>query len=250
MQPYLYTLLVALGTVTSLGFIFRQGYPRYLKKVHRPRVFRRHITEAVLLIVFCIVMGARAGYVWLHWNRYASELRRVLQLWEGGLVFHGGLAGAMLGLLLYRSLRNVPVRHVLDMAVPYVCIGYAIGRIGCFLNGCCAGRVTDLPWGVAFPDLLGSQLRHPTQLYASGAAVGIFVLLAAIYTRSRFPGTTTGAFFVLFGTYRFLMEFLRLHMPVDGGLSPFQWTALVMTAVGIALVITPKKYVQPYRKGG
>jgi len=243
-------VLAGLGVLLALVLVFWEGYARYRSKVTTPRFARKHVAELVVAVVVLAVFGARIGHLWYQWGWSAVELGRIIRFWYGGLVFHGGLGGALVAVVLYRAVRAVPLRHMLDMIAPYVAVGYALGRIGCFVNECCAGQGTELLWGVAFPGLLDEQLRHPTQLYAALVAVVIFVLMRVIYRKAQAPGATLGAFFLLFGGYRFLMEFLRLHRPEVGWLSPFQWAALAMIALGLALLIAAKVHGKTYHEGG
>ncbi|TVR71293.1 MAG: prolipoprotein diacylglyceryl transferase [Spirochaetaceae bacterium] len=191
------------------------------------------VRELSAVTALFLLIGARAGYVILHRNLYLPDPSRILRVWEGGLVFHGGLAGAVFGVFLFARVRRIPLMHILDMALPYVPVGYAIGRVGCFLNGCCGGILSDNPWGIAWPRGLFS--RHPTQLYAALAGVAMTLVLVPMYRRSQRAGTTTASFLAVMGAYRFLLEYLRLHRPVEGGLSPFQVTSLVLLVAAAAV---------------
>ncbi len=240
MRPILYAVFVLLGVSTTVWLILFRAYPRYLKDTRTPLFTRGRLGAVIAVAILCSILGARASYTVFQWELYAGNPARILRLWEGGLIFHGGLAGALLGVGVFTRVQRIGLRELLDMALPYVCIGYAIGRIGCFLNGCCAGQPSELPWAVILAEIIGTTPRHPTQLYASLAAIAIFVPLRSLSRNARYVGTTTAAFLMLFGGYRFLMEFLRLHRPPEGGLSPFQWTAMLLIILGVGVLVAAR----------
>ncbi len=249
MRPGLYALCVLLGVVTTAWLLFR-AYPRYVERTGALAFTRRELGLAGATAVLCSILGARAASIAFEWELYAANPARIPRIWEGGLVFHGGLAGALLGVSVFARVKRIVLRDLLDMALPYLCIGYAIGRVGCFLNGCCAGRRSRLPWAVFLADVMGTAPRHPTQLYASLAALAMFVVLRTVSAGTRHTGMTTAAFLLVFGAYRFLIEFLRLHRPVDGGLSPFQWSSMLLMALGVAVFAHARRSGTTEERGG
>ena len=148
-----------------------------------------------------------------------------------------GLAIAI-GFLLAASLA------ALDLFMPPLALAHAVGRIGCFLNGCCYGKPTALPWGVLFPpDIL---YRHPTQLYEAAALAVIFLLLKRIERRSPPAGTVLLAYGLLYGAWRFLVEFLRAdNPPVLAGLTLFQLASLPLALLcGCLLLLRSRRLRQ------
>jgi len=112
------------------------------------------------------ILGARVGYVLLNWGEYSGDVTATLDLWRGGMSWHGGLAGGLLVLGIATRAMGVSFARVFDLAAPGVALGYAVARVGCFLNGCCYGRASDLPWAVTFPQIGGHSPPpvpvHPT----------------------------------------------------------------------------------------
>jgi phosphatidylglycerol:prolipoprotein diacylglycerol transferase len=168
------------------------------------------------LTIVCLigaVIGSRLMSVALNWGDFAGQPAALLRLWEGGLSFHGGLAGGLLagGILVVR--RRLGFGRMADLVAPGLAIGYAVARLGCFLNGCCYGAPTDLPWGVCFP----AHARpgeppvrvHPTQLYAAAMSLAVFGILIWVRPRLRRPGHLGLLYLMLYSAGRFVVEFWR-----------------------------------------
>ncbi|MCC6696550.1 MAG: prolipoprotein diacylglyceryl transferase [Candidatus Hydrogenedentes bacterium] len=170
------------------------------------------------------LLGARVFYV-LQYEGIRA-LAQALLVWKGGLVFYGGLAGGALAVAAYCRLRGLRVLPVADIGAPYLALGEAITRIGCFLNGCCYGMACPYPWGVAFPpgsvayqdhldaDMLSPNMAHtvplhPTQLYMTVGLVAVFVVLKRLLSRKPWGGSVVCAYLLLYGILRFLVEILR-----------------------------------------
>ena len=168
-----------------------------------------------------------------NWDAFAGNPLWIFMLQRGGMVFYGGLAGGALAVLAYVLWRKLPVPVIADTAAMAVPLGSAIGRIGCFLNGCCGGVATRLPFGVTFPGTTSSVL--PTQLIDSASNFLIFaVLLHFAVRRHPGPGVLWWGYLTLYGTSRFLIESLRVNPTYWLGLSQAQWLSLPVFAAGVA----------------
>jgi phosphatidylglycerol:prolipoprotein diacylglycerol transferase len=234
---------------------------------------REKLAEAVMWDVWTASLlgglaGARLFYVIEQWDFFVQAPAQMFAIWRGGLVWYGGVAGALVAVLLYLRYRRQPALAVIDAVTPATMIGLAFGRIGCFLNGCCFGGVTGLPWGVCYPrdggaggfhSALAHELSppfayqvdtmhldpmtsaslpvHPTQLYESAAALLIFLLLTAYYPRRRRPGEVFWLMLILYGTARFFIEMLRTNAAVVGGLSLAQVMSLVVVPIALGFFI-------------
>mgnify|MGYP000856967604 CR=1 FL=1 len=157
-----------------------------------------------------------------------------------GLVWYGGLLGGTLGVILALRWQKVPIGPAADAVAPGLAAGYAFGRIGCLLNGCCHGSETSLPWGMVFP--VGSPPTsvpvHPTQLYESLTSLLILgVLLFLLQPRLRRTGALFWAYVALAGLERLLVEFLRINRPVWLGLTQQQLISVGMIVAGLVGVI-------------
>lgn len=194
-------------------------------------------------------LGALLGAK-VYWILQYSEpkyLWHALFVWEGGLVFYGGLIGGAMGLFIYLTINKLPYVTVADCAAPYLALGEAITRVGCFLNGCCWGRPTAMPWGVCFPKYSHAYLQqldqhqidssaasalavHPTQLYMTFGLLAVMLVLRRVRKRGYREGTATVLYFLLYGVLRFTVEAFR----ADSAYSVFGMT--VSQAASLALV--------------
>ena len=169
--------------------------------------------DFALVILLSGVVGARLLYVLLHLPEYASAPMSILYVWQGGLAYHGGVAGAIIGGYAFAHVRKISFPLLTDLSAPAVALGYAFARIGCFLNGCCYGNESHLPWAVNFPAGTeagaGGFPRHPTQLYASAASFIIFLILARLQPRIKVRGNLFLGYLLLYSIYRFIVEFFR-----------------------------------------
>lgn len=224
---YSYGLMIAVGFVVAVGLASRRARALGLPA-------DRIQTLGFVALVSGIV-GGRLAYVLLNWEFYRSNLSEILRLDHGGLVFYGGLALGLLGGFLYMRRAGLPLLKTVDLMVPPLVLAHALGRIGCFLNGCCYGTFTDLPWGAAFPPEL--LHRHPTQLYESAVLALFFLALKILERKNPRPGTALLTYGFLYGLWRFGIEFIRGDNPsVLWGLTVFQWVSIPLAVVcGILL---------------
>ena len=186
--------------------------------------------DLVLWVAVTGFLGGRIFYVVQFWDDYSGDLLGVLRIWEGGVVFYGGVISALLFLGVYCRAKRISFFKVTDLLVPYAFLTHAFGRIGCFLNGCCYGKICELPWAVKYPFL--EFPVHPTQIYLSLFDLFGFIFLSWIYERRKYVGETTFAYFLTYGTGRFLIEFLRGdHHTVAAGLTVSQLISIGFVGV-------------------
>ncbi len=194
-----YGLLVATGFAAALFYSLRQAAREGLDSDAFSNFF--------LIVVISAIAGSRLLYVIYNYRYFADHPLKVAAIWEGGLVFHGGLILAVFSSWLYLRRGVLPMWETADIAAPAIALGQAIGRLGCLAAGCCFGRITDLPWGIVFthPESLAPRdlPLHPTQLYSSLSNGIIFLVLHAYRSRSGAPGRT-------FWLYLFLTSAARL----------------------------------------
>jgi len=200
--------------------------------------------KAMDLALFAILGGLIGSYInyviSYDWARVAADPIRIFFFWEGGLVFLGGLLGGIAFALLYIWWQKMPLWEIADLAAVFVPLGYAIGRIGCFMAGCCHGISTSLPWGCEFPGTVGPV--HPTQLYSSLLGFSL-VAFALLFRKHRsFAGQSFLLYVFIYGIGRSLIELLRMNPTVIGGLTVAQVTGLVMTAVAAGLYPVLRRY--------
>ena len=212
---YSYGLMLALAVILCAFLLnrdcSRQGIPSSI------------VYDFVFVVVVSGIIGARIFYILLNLNFFIQNPAEIIMLQHGGLAWQGGLmAGTLAGLIFLRR-KKQPILLFVDLTAPYIALGQSIGRVGCFLNGCCYGK--PVWWGIYFP-VHGERL-HPTQLYSSSFLLAIFFILKAYQKRTTVPGRVLMLYFMLACTERFIVEFFRAdHVLSVFGLSEFQLVSL------------------------
>lgn len=189
------------------------------------------------------IAGARLWYVIEYWNdEFAGRpWWETLAVFRGGLVFHGGLAGAALATVLYAQKRRLPLWKLADVLAPSIPLGHFFGRIGCFINGCCYGSQCTLPWAVRYNDVPQDnpgQPLHPVQLYEAALNLALYGFLARLHGKQQFHGQVFASYLLAYGVIRFAVEFFRGDYPIrylGGWLTPGQIVSLLVCAIGLAL---------------
>jgi phosphatidylglycerol:prolipoprotein diacylglycerol transferase len=188
-------------------------------------------------------LGSHLFYVLIHWRYHLAHPQKILDLLRGGLMFQGGLLAALVVIYLSGRLLALPWRAYLDVLAVGFPLGHALGRVGCFLGGCCYGRPTSLPWAVTYthPSTQGPRgiPLHPVQLYEAFWVAAIFAVIYAWRRRKRFDGELALIYLGLAGWGRFLLEFWRSPQdyrgPVFWGLPLTQLIALGQALLSLAL---------------
>jgi phosphatidylglycerol---prolipoprotein diacylglyceryl transferase len=203
--------------------------------------------DLALAIMIGGFLGARLFHIFYELPEfYLNNPAEMIKFWRGGFVYYGGFIGAFLACAWYVHRYKLSFLLWADFFAPILSLGYAIGRIGCFLNGCCYGAVCSLPWAVEFshPGLpLG--LRHPTQLYATAYEFIVFLCLLA-FERSKYRTHIGQTFFIWLGLHgggRILMEAFRdddRGLPV-AGLSISTWISLILVMASVVGLLRSKK---------
>ena len=173
------------------------------------------VVDLTLAVTVGCLIGARIVFVLVEWEYYRAHPWEIFNLRAGGLSFFGAVLGGFVAARFYARHKRLPFWRLADFAVPYVALGYAIGRIGCLLNGCCYGVPTRVPW--ALPCAAGDPtLRHPTQIYASIGSFLLFILLYRLREHRRFPGFLFFLYLVLYAVMRGIIEIFRDSLRVMG----------------------------------
>lgn len=210
------------GFMLALAFLLGIYFARLEAK--RKSINPDLIYDLAILAALGGIIGARFFYVIGHWELYSRNWKAIFAFQEGGLVFYGGLAGGALAILVYLKAKKLLICDIADMIAPSLAIGYSIARIGCFLNGCCLGRVTNVPWAVNFPGVEG--LRHPTQIYSLFYGLVIFGILWGLRKKLIRSGQLFSLYLLLYALARFIVEFFRDTRPFFAGLSIYQVLSL------------------------
>ncbi len=196
--------------------------------------------DCLLAALFGGLVGGRLLFVALNWQEYSWNILRIVMVNEGGLAIQGALVVGVAAASIACKIKKIPVWKALDIAAPYIALGQAIGRVGCFLNGCCYGVVTDSRFGVIFPG--DTVKRIPAQLIFSLALVVIFLVLLFLRKHKRFDGYTFSMYLIIFGAYRVIFDFLRGDELVSfAGVNLTQLLGMLMTLSGIGLYYILKR---------
>lgn len=201
-----YGLMYVIGFVAAYFVIMAETRRRKLP------IGKDDVADMIFAVALGVIAGGRTGYVlFYNLSDYLAHPLKIFAVWEGGMSFHGGLAGALLGGLWFARKKKIKFPVLVDIGSLTAPIGLGLGRIGNFINGELYGRVTDLPWGMVFPDPRAGNLpRHPSQLYEAFMEGPVIFAILWILRRGKKPdGVIFWAFIALYGAFRFLLEFFR-----------------------------------------
>lgn len=201
------------------------------------------LDDLLFFAVIGVVLGGRLGYVLFYKPAYyLANPAEILQVWAGGMSFHGGFLGVLAAVTFFCWRRRLNWLATTDFIAPLVPLGLAAGRLGNFINGELPGRATSVPWGMWFPQVDTTPLaRHPSQLYQFALeGLALFALLWWFSSRARPAGAVSGLFLAGYGVFRFAAEFARQPDDFLGflalGLTMGQWLSLPMMLAGAALL--------------
>jgi len=199
MHPILFEIgpvtIRSYGVLVALAFF--TGFFCLYKEAGRKNFYPEQILDMELYILIFGIIGARALHVAVNAAYYKSHPAEIVMLWRGGLAVYGGLLLGIVAAWVFIKKNRMPFWKSADFIIPYIALGQSIGRIGCYLNGCCFGKY------------YGGFFMHPTQLYAATALLGIFIVLK-FAGKIRLPeGTIFTLYLLLYSTQRFFIDFLR-----------------------------------------
>ena len=188
------------------------------------------IFDFVFWIVISGILGSRLFFVLLNLEYFTRNPLEIIFLQRGGLAWQGGLIFATLAGIGFIHYKKMPLLKTLDFFIPYAALGQALGRVGCFLNGCCQGR--EWVHGLYFP--VHQAYLHPTQLYSAVNLFIIFVILKFFQSRNKVDGRIFIWYFILASLERFCVQFLRAdYNPFFLGLGIFQIINIIMIALAL-----------------
>lgn len=226
-----YGLLIATGLLVGYS-LAEATAPLY-------GISRDHIFNLLLILTPVGLIGARLGFVIQNVPYYWQHPREIIATWEGGLSIHGVLAAGLLGVLIYARMKRVSLASLLDISLPALLVGQAIGRWGNFLNQEVFGYPTNVPWKMYVPpqsrplEYLNQSFFHPVFLYESiwnfGSAI---FMLWYLRQPQAHRGDGLPMYLVLYSLGRFWVEFFRIGVPYWANLTLAQWASLLLMAAG------------------
>jgi len=242
-----YGVLVALAFLLALFISTRLGARVGLEK--------ERVTNLGIYCALMGLLGAKLLMIAFDWSTLSlSEIFSFATLQAAG-VFHGGLIAAILFALYYTRRFHMPWLTTADVFAPGIAVGHAIGRIGCFMAGCCYGQVCERPWAITYTNPEANTMSntplfqplHPTQLYEAAAELLVFGLLMWMWRKRRRPGVVIGTYLILSSIGRIWIEFYRFHeqaLPFGLPLSLTQWISVALILAGAALLIVRPRVVE------
>ena len=233
------------GLMYVFGFSAAWLLARYRAKTIN--LSHEQIDDLIFYVALGCVIGGRVGFMlFYNFTGFIHDPLSLFKIWQGGMSFHGGLLGAFIVQILLARRHGLGLFDLTDFVGPLVPIGLFLGRIGNFINGELWGRITDVPWAMVFPRA-GSQPRHPSQLYEAFLEGIVLFIIMWLYTRKPRPRMApTGLALFLYGSFRFIVEFIR---EPDGYVDflYFDWVtigqalSLPMILIGALLIVLAYK---------
>ncbi len=195
-------------------------------------ITRAQLDDFIVWVALGIVLGGRIGYILFYdLGAIIENPIRAIQIWNGGMSFHGGLTGTTIAMLIFARRNSIPIWSLFDIVAAVVPIGLFCGRIANFINGELWGRLTDVPWAVVFPTG-GPFARHPSQLYEAGlegiVLVLVLALLIYVFRALKTPGFISGVFVCGYAMSRIFVEFFREPDAQLGYLLGTNWLTMGM----------------------
>jgi len=271
------SLAASLGLVPWIGYlqvtaygiclILAVGVAYWLISLRAPfiQVSERQVADLCLIALAAGLIGARTFEVMDHWSDYAHPggqpfawstfLARAPDIDQGGMVWYGGaIFGAAAG-LFYTWRCRIPWLPLADVVMPALLMAQAIGRVGCYFNGCCYGAPCDLPWAISAPGDHGHvEMRHPTQFYETIACLMLAGACWWWWRRRRSDGQVAFVAVCGYALWRFINEALREDkvMTTFWGLFPISTAQvislyLLLAASAVALMVWWRRYRNPER---
>ncbi|MCL2474174.1 MAG: prolipoprotein diacylglyceryl transferase [Alphaproteobacteria bacterium] len=245
---YWYGLAYIIGIIAALFLSIRLTSRE--ESLVSPKLFDGFLIYAVI----GVIVGGRLGHVLFYdFSQYLSDPLEILKTWKGGMSFHGGMLGVIIAAYFYCRAKKIHFFAFTDILAVVVPIGLGLGRVANFINGELFGKATSLPWGVVFRSA-GDIPRHPTQLYEAFAeGLLLFFILLLLYNIpavQKRRGIISGAFLLLYGVFRFLIEFLKMPEPqndfiIGNYITIGHALCLPMIAAGIIIILWS---VRTYKK--
>lgn len=240
------------GLMYAIGFLMFWWIGRTHARKKHTAVQPNEVGDILFYGMIGVIVGGRVGSVlFYNFSYFLENPLYLFKVWEGGMSFHGGLIGVIIAYWIYQRSKGYGFLRLCDFVAPMVPIGLGAGRIGNFINGELWGRPTDLPWGMVFPQA-DELARHPSQLYqAFLEGLVLFVVLWIFAKKPRPIGSVAGLFVLLYGVFRFVVEFVRqpdehLSFIAFGWLTMGQLLTVPMIAVGlVTLWLAYNKFGMP-----
>jgi phosphatidylglycerol:prolipoprotein diacylglycerol transferase len=211
--------LISIGpfTIHTYGFFVALGFAvgiwTAIKVGRRQGVPSQQVMDMAFVMIVCAIVGSRLFYVLINFSYYKARPLDIIKLWQGGLVFSGGLVATVAVMFWYLRRHRLSFWSIGDLWAPALALGQAIGRIGCHMAGCCYGRPTGTSWGMVFNHPKSLAPLHiplyPTQIFEAFAGLMIFLVLLYLHGKRKFEGQVFLWYLILHSTARLFVERFR-----------------------------------------
>ena len=222
-QIHWYAIAYIVGILLAWTYTKRVARQAHLWPKGESPLGDMDLDDFVLWATLGIIVGGRFGYVlFYNFDAYLNDPGQIFAIWNGGMAFHGGFLGVTLAMVVFAYARSIALLSMFDLIALAAPFGLFFGRIANFINSELWGRVTDVPWGVVFPN--GGPLpRHPSQLYEAALEGLLLLIILRVLSHSfgalKRPGMIAGTFAMLYGLFRSLVELVRMPDAQIGYLS-------------------------------
>ena len=234
------------GIMYLLTFVIGYFLIGYFAKERKLKVNSDWVSDLLVTVLLGVILGGRLGYI-LFYNLayYISYPADIIKVWEGGMSFHGGMLGVILGLAIFAKIKKISFYKITDTIIPIVPIGIMLVRMGNFINGELYGRVTESKFCFNFATD-PANCRYPSQLIAAVLeGLCTFIILFTLRKRIKTPGILSWIFILSYGALRFIAEFFRepdvqigyyLNVFTQGQL----FSIIMVVVAGVGMILTKK----------
>jgi len=202
------------------------------------------IMNMAFYLIIAGLIGARLWEVIFSWDYYSNRPGEIFAIWQGGLSVQGAIIGGMIAAVVYTKRQKISFWEYADIMAPGVILAQGIGRVGCFLNGCCYGLPASSGWGVVYPEgtdaftVFGATPLIPVVLYEAAWDLVVMTILLFLLFRKPFNGFIATLYFALYAAGRFVLEFYRADsLLIMGGLKAAQVTSVITLIVALGVMI-------------
>ena len=243
MHPYFHLFsfqVPAYGLMIALGILAAMLMGRFLRK--HMAITEDDYYSAVIWLLVCGLIGSKLLYWIVELDEIVKNPHFLIESLTAGFVYYGAFLGAVIGIFLCTKIKKLSFLAYMDMLCPPIALGQAVGRIGCYLAGCCYGAPTDGACGIVFPANVGSAAPAgipliPTQLYESAFCLLLSGFLVYVFIREKRVGTSLGLYCILYSIWRFIIEFYRADERGSiGALSTSQFICIFLFLLGLFLL--------------
>ena len=240
--------LPSYGIMLAVSFISAIIYVR--KAAKKFDISPIIIENLAFYLMVGVIIGGRLLYAIFHWQQYENDLLGIIRIWEGGMMFFGGFIGAIFAGFIYLRRQKLSVLKLADIIAPAIALGEFFTRIGCFLNGCCFGTPSTLPWAIKFPShcVAGSSpvhefSLHPTQIFSSLFGLALFFFLHRKLRKTHTTGEVFAFYLIFSGLFRFGIDFIRYYEnPANFWINQIIALAVALGGIVIYRKILKKKH--------